>query len=504
MSGSFAQTDVERFRAIIARQIGLHFDDSKLESLDGVLQRRLEKLRRSSSQYLHDLEAEPANGELGFLAQELTVTETYFFRNIEQFRVFRNVALPDRMRDRGASRTLRLLSAACASGEEPYTIAILAHDVVGDAGWDVTIRAVDINPVALDKARRARFAAWSLRDTPSDVQRKWFHVTEGSMVLADMIRGAVAFESRNLAVEDFDLWQPDSYDVIFCRNVMMYFVPEQAHALAARIARALVPGGYLFLGHAETLRGISDDFHLRHSHDTFYYQRKNTLRPARATARAAECSPPAGRSAFPSVALSDAWVDAIQDAGKRIEALVMRSDASPGHVLPSAPSWDLTETLDLVRSERFGEALEHVRGLPAEANRDPDVLLLEAMMLTHAGTFSTAEDVCQRLLSISELDPGAHYVLALCREGLGDIAGALEQDRAAIYLDPSFAMPRLHAGLLARRIGERDLARRELSQALSLLKHEDASRLLLFGGGFTRQALTALCSSALNDCGEQQ
>jgi chemotaxis protein methyltransferase CheR len=112
-----------------------------------------------------------------------------------------------------------------------------------------------------------------------------------------------------------------------------------------------------------------------------------------------------------------------------------------------------------------------------------------------------AAETCRRLLAIDELNAGAHYVLALCRENAGDRAGAIEHDRIAAHLDPTFAMPRLHCGLLARRCGDRDTARRELTQALVLLKREDVSRVLLFGGGFHREALLALCQSAATESG---
>jgi chemotaxis protein methyltransferase CheR len=105
------------------------------------------------------------------------------------------------------------------------------------------------------------------------------------------------------------------------------------------------------------------------------------------------------------------------------------------------------------------------------------------------------------LLLIDELNAGAHYLLALCREHHGHRERAGEHDRVAAYLDPSFAMPRLHLGLLARRAGDRTAACRELAQALLLLRREDASRLLLFGGGFSREALMGLCESSLKECG---
>ncbi|TAL03792.1 MAG: protein-glutamate O-methyltransferase, partial [Rhodospirillaceae bacterium] len=401
----------------------------------------------------------------------------------------------------GTARALRILSAACASGEEPYTLAIIVKEAIADSSWDVSIRAVDINPVALEKARRAHFAPWALRETPPEAQRRWFHPVDRGMTLNDAIRTAVTFEARNLAVEDSELWQSGIYDAVYCRNVMMYFAPEQARALVSRIARSLMPGGYLFLGHAETLRGLSDEFHLRHTHGTFYYQRKDG--PECPWSMTDYVVPRTGPIVTPITALADAWVDTIRQASDRIEALVSAPTAEKRPERSLAPAWDLTGAFDLLRDERFVDALAHIRTLPPGAGQDPDALLLEAMLLAHGSEFVAAADICRRLLMIDELNACAHYVLALCREGQGDRDGAIEQDRVAIYLDAAFAMPRLHLGLLARRTGDRVLARRELGQAQALLKHEDASRLLLFGGGFNRQALLALCDSALRDCGEQ-
>jgi chemotaxis protein methyltransferase CheR len=108
-----------------------------------------------------------------------------------------------------------------------------------------------------------------------------------------------------------------------------------------------------------------------------------------------------------------------------------------------------------------------------------------------------AEAMCGEILRKDELSAGAHYLMALCREHAGDRRAALQHDQAAIYLDAEFAMPHLHVGLLARRSHDREGARSELGRALTLLAREDAARILLFGGGFTREALVALCRSEL-------
>jgi chemotaxis protein methyltransferase CheR len=127
--------------------------------------------------------------------------------------------------------------------------------------------------------------------------------------------------------------------------------------------------------------------------------------------------------------------------------------------------------------------------------------LLNAALLTHRGQLAEAEHACRRLLEVDELSAGAHYLLALCREGAHDRSGATYHDQVAAYLDPVFAMPHLHLGLLARRGGDRPGAQRALEEALPLLQREDTSRLLLFGGGFSREALIALCRTELAGCG---
>jgi chemotaxis protein methyltransferase CheR len=499
VNGHVGRPDLERFRAAIIQRIGLQFDDAKLGFLGEVLQRRLDRLGRTSDAYLQGLEYQTAGGEISALARELTVGETYFFRNNEQFRALAEVVLPERMRVDRTPRVLRLLSAGCASGEEPYSMAIVAREAVADPSWEIVIRAVDLNPAVLEKAARARYSSWALRDTSPDVQRKWFRADGRELVLEDSVRAAVKFDSGNLASDDPALWPPATYDAIFCRNVLMYFAPEQMRAVIARISQSLVPGGFLFLGHAETLRGVSDAFHLRHSHETFYYELKEGSRSAcRQTGQSLPRSIPGG---IPIVPMDGAWVDAIREATERVAALVPTPMAADSPADPPSPPWDLAPALDLLRRERFAEALDHVRAGPPATEKDPDVLLLEATLLAHSGQLVAAEDKCLRLLLIDELNAGAHYLLALCREHSGQRERAGEHDRVAAYLDPLFAMPRLHLGLLARRAGDRNAARRELAQALVLLRREDASRLLLFGGGFGREALMALCESSLKECG---
>jgi chemotaxis protein methyltransferase CheR len=324
----------------------------------------------------------------------------------------------------------------------------------------------------------------------------------------------VTFEERNLVDEDPLFWKSLACDVVFCRNVLMYFTPDQARDVVRRIAQALLPGGFFFLGHAETLRGLTQEFHLCHTHDTFYYRRRDASETVAATAIwAAPPGEQAGDSLHAVVESTASWVDVIQRASDRIATLAAGRTRSPDpdarrttpadQVAPAAAArtWDLGLVLEAVRQERFSDALELICSLPPDSREDPDALLLRAVLLTNHGRLDESEEVCRRLLALDELNAGAHYLTALCREHAGDSASAIEHGQAAIYLDPSFAMPHLHLGIMARRSGDAATAQRELGQALILLAGEDASRLLLFGGGFSRDTLRQLCRTELRAAG---
>jgi chemotaxis protein methyltransferase CheR len=197
------------------------------------------------------------------------------------------------------------------------------------------------------------------------------------------------------------------------------------------------------------------------------------------------------------------WVETIDKASARIARLTERSPAGPAAGAGAVPEvrMDRERLLGMVRDERFAEAMNALRSLPAGLQSQPEAQLLRAVILTNSGQLVDAEEACNHLLEEDELSAGAHYLMALCREHAGDRPGAVHHDQTATYLEPAFAMPHLHLGLLERRAGALSAARAALGSALSLLASEETSRILLFGGGFGREALMELCRSELRACG---
>ena len=489
MTPVLVKNDIEQFRNILTCHLGLQFEDEKLDYLADVMLQRMQSVGRarfeSCSAYIAHLNASPkASAEWRALAEQLTVNETFFFRNSDNFLALSENVLPERIRANAQTKHLRILSAGCSSGEEPYSLAIMLREALPDLNdWDVKIVGIDINPAVLLKATQARYSEWSLRATSDDVRQRYFRANGADFVLSPEIQKMVSFEERNLVDEDPLFWKSLACDVVFCRNVLMYFTPEIARSVVGRISQALVPQGYLFLGHAETLRGITPDFHLCHTHDTFYYQQRDEFEA--------------------EVTQLDTVSNAPSLLPVKVEPGVKHSNYPVSeHAVTAPPSaWDLSLVLEAVRQERFADALELIGSLPADSHEDPDALLLRAVLLTNHGRVNESEEVCRRLLALDELNAGAHYLMALCREHEGDTHRAIEHGLTAIYLDPSFAMPHLHLGILAKRAGDTVSAQRELGKARVLLASEDASRILLFGGGFSRDALLQLCRMQLTAAG---
>jgi chemotaxis protein methyltransferase CheR len=495
------RSEVERLRTIVAQRFGLSIDDAKLAQLDELLSRRAHSSGTTRRDCLTLLDDARGGAERRALAQELTVSETFFFRQNEQLLMLASV-LAEKARVMRVPR-LRILSAGCASGEEPLSLAMLLKDRLAGIECDISIRAVDVSTAPLERARRGRYGAWSLRETPPEVVRRHFVRAGDEHILDASIRDMVSFEERNLIEDHAELFTPASYDAILCRNVIMYFTREAARATVDRIARALVTGGYFVLGYAETLRGLSQAFHLKHTHGTFYYQVRGADEQQRLPTHDVAASAPA---AFVLPPEDGTWFEAIEQSMERVRALavpatVRTTQREAAASCTGVGATDLNPARDLLRKERFGEALDALARAGAASERDPDALLLRAALLTHSGQVDSAMEACRGLIALDELHAGAHYLLALCYEARSDVEHAREHNQIAIYLDPTFAMARLHLGIAARRAGDRSTARRELSQALVLIEREDTARLLLFAGGFERAALVGLCRAELTSCG---
>jgi chemotaxis protein methyltransferase CheR len=441
------------------------------------------------------------------IADQLTVSETFFFRIAEQFDAFASIVLPRCIEAHAADRRLRIASLGCASGEEPYTIAMIIRSRFPELDdWRLEIVGFDLSGKALERANRGLYSQWSLRATPPAMKHRFFQCGENGWEIDLALRSIVRFETRNI----LDLCRDPkaSYDIVFFRNVLIYFSPESTRSAMACASHVLSPGGYLFIGTAETLRGVSNDFSLCHTHGAFYYRREGgpdtSFRQGKPAA--SYRVPIEDHREYPKEIASDpqlpsaSWIKEIRDSNSRVTELT----AGSNEAAPALPKIEmraaLQSALAMFAREKFSAALSELNSLPPEKLADADVQVFRALLLTNSGKIPEAETAAQTALAHDHLNPAAHYVLALCREQVGDLPGALERDTMAAYLDPAFAMPHIHAATICKRAGEVETACAKMETARTLLASEDAARILLFGGGFSREALLSYCEREINHC----
>ncbi len=257
--------------ATVRRACGLVIDPARRDVLLGLIASRCARLSIDGPlHYLRRIETDPA--ELQQLIEGLTIGETYFARIPPQMRALRELVLPSLLA-RG-DRRIRIWCAGCSTGEEPYTVALLLRKLLPPettGSWDIRIVGTDINGAALEAAREGRYGARSVSLVDeADLQR--FFTRDGtSWRVGDELRGLVEFRQHNLTIDD-----PPAprLDLILCRNVLIYFAKSTMLDVVDRLHSGLVPGGWLLLGHSETLWRLYDGFELVRHDDAFQYRRR--------------------------------------------------------------------------------------------------------------------------------------------------------------------------------------------------------------------------------------
>jgi chemotaxis protein methyltransferase CheR len=269
------EADWKLLTDLLEDRFGLNFSGSRQDILAGRLRPRLETLHLDGVRaYYHYLRAHPGSEqEYGELATRLTNNETYFFREAAHFDAIIQHVVPQ-LGSPLRVTPWRILCAACSSGEEPYSLAIRLTDAgleLSGARWQID--ACDLNPLRLDQARRAIYEGHAFRATNEETQRRCFEEVEsGRFRVKERYRKAVRFFPANLAAPLSGVgW--GQYDIILCRNLLIYFGPVAFDRLITRFSELLAPGGYLFLGHAESLFDRSAAFEPVHFKDTMAYRR---------------------------------------------------------------------------------------------------------------------------------------------------------------------------------------------------------------------------------------
>jgi chemotaxis protein methyltransferase CheR len=255
---------------------GLYFDDDATFLVQRRLVPRLEALSLSDFadyyRYIRSATPETRRGELDEIVERVTTNETYFFREGYQLNAFKDEILPALFAAQGRGKRITVWSAGCSSGEEAYTIAILLLEAGLFGEWDVRVFGSDISRKVLQTARKAVYGRTSFRTTDPRFVRRYFREHDGRHQVRDEVRQLVSFGQINLFDEPMTAIVGE-VDVIFCRNVLIYFNPESRKRVIETLHRKLARGGYLLLGHSESLINVTTAFELVHLKNDMVYRK---------------------------------------------------------------------------------------------------------------------------------------------------------------------------------------------------------------------------------------
>lgn len=261
----YTRGDFEFLRKVASDRTGIVISEDKFNMFYARLSRRVRALRLSSfKEYCAYLQEERADKETLELINAITTNQTAFFRENHHFEYLSQKVIPELSRQNSNTGRIRIWSAGCSTGEEPYSISMVLHESpLPGEGWDVGISASDVDSSALDHATRGVYPGERVAGVERRRLRRWFlkgkGVQQGMVRLKPEVRRLIVFSKVNLA-EGWEL--PEPMDVIFCRNVIIYFDKATKGKLIGRFADALKTGGYLFLGHSESLFQVTDRFEL--------------------------------------------------------------------------------------------------------------------------------------------------------------------------------------------------------------------------------------------------
>lgn len=435
--------------------------------------------------------------ELEILASYLTVGETYLFRDPGSFAAVEERTLPGLIRTRRTEdRRLRIWSAGCCTGEEPYSLAIVLDRLIPDLeDWNVTILATDINPRFLSRAKQGRYTEWSFRGVPEQVRARYFvPVGTRQFEIRPALKRRVTFAYLNLAEDCYPALSngTNAMDLIFCRNVLMYFSPELVQRVVDNMHRCLVEGGNLIVGPVETSPVLFKAFSCLHENGVTIYRRKG------AADVLAETS-------WPSAALSAVapWSGDIDAAGAVNAAIATEFDDRHSHVVAPPPDsrsgepqpGPLAEAQRLFGAGRYGEAVERILAALPEADRDLQLIELLARALANQGRLGEAAEWCKKAIAGNKLNAGCHFLLAAIQQELGSYPEAVASLKHSLYLDPDLVIAHFALGNLARERGRSGESDKHFANALKLLQRYDAGAILPESDGLTAQRLAEIIAS---------
>ena len=511
MIHSISKSSLFLISEFISDKMGISFPKERWHDLKrGIASATLEFNHKDPESFIRWLTSSPlTKDQIGILATHLTVGETYFFRDKNVFNALEMHILPKLIHARcNTGKQLRFWSAGCATGEEPYSLAILLSKMIPDlSDWNITILATDINLQSLKSASNGVYTQWSFRSTPEWVKNKYFIRTkDGYLKIHPLIKNMVKFSYLNLMDDCYPSRtnNTNAMDVIFCQNVLMYFPLKYTKQVISRIYRAHVNGGWLVVSPGEMPLKFRSPFTTEHLYNAILYKKDSYQTPLENNLKTKQIFP------IPEICL-DSQKDFQQqivfpEQTETIDEII----AQPMEVqLESSKSMGLEQpscghSLELFEKGYYTEAVESLHELLSHRPNDINAMILLARAYANKGYLAKAAKWCENAIHADKLNPSFHYLLSTIMAEQGRVEEAVVALKKVLYLDYNFVLAYFSLGNINRQLGKLKESKKNFDTATSLLGKLQTEEILPESGGITAGQLKKILKSlssqgAVND-----
>lgn len=449
---------LERFKKLVTDHTGLRICKEDSEPFRKALTTELKKLPIVEPEgYLSFLESdtEESKQEWKALIISITTGESYFFRDKGHFFLLQNTILPELIKKKETQRSLRIWSAGCATGEEPYSLAILLDMLLPDMkGWDIFIIGTDINEESLKKAARGIYSQWSFRMVDKDIQGKYFKRHQDEWEIHENIKKMVKFQHGNLIEDGVFSQNPEvcNMDIIICRNVFIYFKKEAIASVLNKFQRILNHGGYLVTGHGELYGQDLTNLCRIMFPEAVIYKKTAELK------------------------VQTTEITRLPEYIKEGKYLKIKETPVDRPVLPE-PGLSKTKTPDpnheikeLINKGRYTAAIDKAESFLITYKDNYDLLCLMAQAYANSGDYDRAASACRRAMNINADSADPYFLLAHVTEARGKDEEAKDLFKKAIYLNPAFIAAYCELGGLYEKENDLLRAKKARTTAIELLK----------------------------------
>lgn len=470
------EIQLESISQRITALFGLLFSPRQYDSLERSVINAARELKKSTTiEAINEWISQPdiKEEELKVLANFLTIGETYFFREKIALDLLQNKIIAEILEQRkGLNQHIRIWSAGCSSGEEPYTIAILLKESIPDIqNWNISILATDISSEALKKAKSGTYTAWSFRETSEVIKRKYFTENGRNFTINDEIKKMVHFSQLNLSCDSFPstMNNTQGIDVIFCRNVLMYFLPESAKQVSKRFHLALNPNGWLITSQVELIDDYFSLFErIMFGQGIFYRKTENADRSSYRSKSLAlkQNEVPKSKNSFEINA---------RQVPKDINQAIGKRKIQTNHVASSRPDNAVVlnksvEGLKLLEESKYSECVDWCLKRLSEKKDDSEIIIILIKANANLGKLDIARDWAEYLMKNAGLDIGIMYIYASILMEQKDWNMAEKILIKILYLKPDHLAAQLYLGNTLKKLGKNQLALKYIQKLIQHLK----------------------------------